>query len=172
MKSRSRLALPVVILLAGPALAAPPADQKKTPTPAAADAQAPPLFDPDAIGEKQIAEYQKVCLDSGRRLLIVFGTDDCAACRAFNAALHKDRFFDAFINQFVPVFVDVSSGENASLVDHYNINTRAPLPGIVMLMPDGRIVEILAQGEMNATALKGASAVQDFFLSRFLKPEK
>jgi thioredoxin-related protein len=173
MNQKPRLALPLALfLLSGTVSALPPAETKTAPTPAAPQPQAPPLFDPDAIGEKQIAEYQKVCLDSGRRLLIVFGTDDCAACRAFNAALHKNGFFEVFINQFVPVFVDVSNGGNASLLVKYNINTRAPLPAIVMLMPDGRIIEELAQGEMSAIALQSDAKVQEFFLNRFLKAEK
>ncbi len=158
--------------IGGPASAGPATQEKSgasAPTPAPPEA---PIFDSEAIGEKQIAEYQKVCLDSGRRLLIVFGTNDCAACRAFNHALHKDKFFEPFINQFVPVFVDVSSGTNAQLLAQYNINTHAEQPGIVILMPDGRIIEVLAQGEMAALTRKGDAAVQEFFLARFLKTEK
>ena len=153
----------------GPAAAAPSAQKKsETPAPTPAVPEAP-IFDSEAIGEKQIADYQKVCLDSARRLLIVFGTNDCDACRAFNRALHKDKFFEPFISQFVPVFVDVSSGVNASLLVRFNINTHAEQPGIVMLMPDSRIIEVLAQGEMAALARKGDAAVQEFFLARFLK---
>jgi len=149
------------------------AAQKKpeapAPTPAVSEG---PTFDPEALGEKQIADYQKVCLESGRRLLIVFGTNDCAPCRAFNHALHKDKFFEPFVNQFVPVFVDVSSGTNASLLVYYNIDSRADQPGIVILMPDARIIEVLAHGEMAALSRKGDAAVQEFFLARFLKSEK
>ena len=112
-----------------------------------------------------------MALDSGRRLLLVFGTNECAPCRAFNRAIHKKKFFAPFISQFVPVFVDVSSGTNASLLVHYNVNPDAEQPGIVMLMPDARIMEVLAQGEMAALARKGEAAVQEFFLARFLKTE-
>jgi hypothetical protein len=149
------------------------AAQKKADAPAPAPAVPEgPIFDPEALGEKQIADYQKVCLDSGRRLLVVFGTNDCAPCRAFNRALHKDKFFEPFIGQFVPVFVDVSSGTNASLLVNYNIDTHADQPAIVILMPDARIVEVLAHGEMAALSRKGDAAVQEFFLARFLKTEK
>ena len=165
------LGLDLCLSLAGPAAAAPPAGKKaETPAPTPALPEAP-IFDQEANGEKQIADYQKVCLDSGRRLLIVFGTDDCAPCRAFNHALHKDKFFEALINQFVPVFIDVSSGTNASLLVRYNIDPHADQPGIAELMPDGRVIEVLAHGEMAALARKGDAAVQEFFLTRFLKSE-
>ncbi|HSB62543.1 MAG TPA: thioredoxin family protein [Thermoanaerobaculia bacterium] len=166
------LGLSVCSSFARPAASAPPT-QKKSDTPAPTPAVPEgPTFDPEAVGEKQIADYQKVCLDSGRRLLLVFGTNECAPCRAFNRALHKDKFFEAFINQFVPVFVDVSSGTNAVLLVHYNIDTRAEQPGIVILMPDARILEVLAHGEMAALTRKGDAAVQEYFLARFLKTDK
>lgn len=133
---------------------------------------AAPIFDADAIGERQIADYQKVAQDSGRRLLLVFGTDDCSPCRAFNRAIHEKQFFSAFINQFIPVYVDVSSGTNASLLVNYNVNPAAEQPGIVILMPDARVMEVLAQGEMAALTRKGDAAVQEYFLARFLKSEK
>jgi thioredoxin-related protein len=166
------LGLNLCLALAVPAAAAPPAQKKSespAPTPAVPEG---PIFDPDAIGDKQIADYQKVCLDSGRRLVLVFGTNECAPCRAFNRALHKDKFFEPFINQFVPVFVDVSSGANAELLVRYNIDTHAEQPGIVINMPDARLIEILGHGEMAALTRNGDAAVQEFFLARFLKTEK
>ena len=50
--------------------------------------------------------------------------------------------------------------------------TRAEQPGIVILMPDARIIEVLAHGEMAALTRKGDAAVQEFFLARFLKTDK
>jgi hypothetical protein len=143
-----------------------------TPAASPSERRAAPIFDSDAIGQKQIVDYQKVALDSGRRLLLVFGTNECAPCRAFNHAIHEKQFFTAFINQFIPVYVDVSSGTNASLLVDYNVNPAAEQPGIVILMPDARIMEVLAQGEMAAITRKGDVAVQEFFLARFLKAEK
>lgn len=161
-------------LLLGLSSAASPAAAQKQPSPAAsASASATaPIFDSDAIGRKQIEDYQKVALDSGRRLLVVFGTNECAPCRAFNHALHEKVFFKAFLSQFVPVYVDVSSGTNATLLADYNVNPAAAQPGIVILMPDARIMEVLAQGEMAVLAQKGDAAVQDYFVSRFAKTEK
>jgi hypothetical protein len=166
------------------ATGAPPAEPQKkevqkksgapTSTPAASPSiqQAAPIFDSDAIGQRQIADYQKLALDSGRRLLLIFGTNECAPCRAFNRAIHEKQFFAAFINQFIPVYVDVSSGTNASLLVDYNVNPAAEQPGIVILMPDARITDVLAQGEMAALTRKGDAAVQEFFLARFVKNEK
>lgn len=169
MKLPLRLAVPA-LALAALAAPAPAADAKKPP--ATARAEEPPIYDPDAIGEKAIAHYQKAAKDSGRRLLVNLGSNDCAACAVFNRALHKDKFMTAFVQQFVPANVDVSNMPNASLIDKYLINPRAELPAILIFMPDGRLIEALAQGEMAAIAKKGEGAVQEWLLARFTRGDQ
>ena len=155
------LAASACLLLAAPASAQ--TAKKATP---AADEQ-PPIYDPDAIGEKQIAFYQKLAADSGRRMVLNLGTNDCGPCRAYNRAIHEEKFFKVFFEQFVPADVDVSSLPNAALIDKYLINPKAELPAILIFMPDGRLIEALAHGEMAAITKKGDGAVRDWFLTRF-----
>lgn len=154
----------LLFFLASAASAADAPKKKGTPP-----AEEPPIYDVDALGEPSIAFYQKAALDSGRRMLLNLGTNDCEPCRVVNRAIHKDKFFDAFIHQFVPAFVDVSKLPNAALLERYHINPKAELPAIIIFMPDGRLIEALAHGEMAAVAKKGDDAVQAWFLSRFAK---
>jgi hypothetical protein len=58
---------------------------------------------------------------------------------------------------------------NAALIDKYMINPKAELPAILIFMPDGRLIEALAHGEMAAIAKKGEDAVQAWLLARFLR---
>lgn len=167
LSPRFRFALLALLVLAwtAPAFAAEPAKKRQTPpaSPAA------PIYDPDLVGEKAIAAAQKVASDSGRRLLVNLGTNDCGPCVVFNRALHKDKFFGAFIEQFIPAFIDVSNLPNAALIDKYAINPKAELPAILIFLPDGRPIEALAHGEMAAIAKKGETAVQEWLLQRFVK---
>lgn len=140
-------------------------------TPAPAGADRAPIYDPDLVGEQAIAVYQKTANDSGRRFLLNLGSNDCPACVVFNRAIHKDKFFDAFNQQFVTLEVDVSNMPNAALVDKYLINPKAELPAILIFMPDGRLIEALAHGEMAALSKKGVGAVQEWILSRFAKSD-
>ena len=161
----ARILLAAALVLA--ASPAPAADApKKAPAPAA---EAPPIYDEDALGEESIAFYQKAAKESGRRLFLNLGTNDCEPCRGVNRALHKGKFFDVFIKQFVPAFVDVSKLPNAALLDKYLIDPKAELPAILIFMPDGRFIEALAHGEMAAMAKKGDDAVQGWILARFAK---
>ncbi len=163
--------LPALAVLAlassAPAHAAEPAKPKT----AATLLEQAPIYDPDAIGDKAIALYQKVASESGRRLFLNLGTNDCSACLVFNRAIHRDKFFDLFTHEFVPVEVDVANLPNAELIDRHHINPRAPLPAILIFMPDGRLAEALAQGEMAAIAKKGEAAVREWVVSRFSKSE-
>lgn len=165
-----RIALPALVLaaLATPARAAEPPRS----APAAASAEEPPIYDPGMLGDQAIAFYQKVANDSGRRLLVNLGSNDCSACRVFNRAIHKGKFFDAFQQQFVPADIDVSNLPNAELIDKYLINPKAELPAILIFMPDGRLSEALAHGEMAAIAKKGEGAVQEWLLARFAKSDQ
>lgn len=158
----------VLVTLAPPAHAAGPAPKE----PAATPTPEPPIYDPDAIGEKVIAFAQKTANDSGRRLLVNLGTNDCSACRVFNRAIHKGKFFDVYVQQFLPADVDVSNLPNALLLDKYHINPKAELPAIVIFMPDGRLIEALAHGEMAEIAKKGEGAVQEWLLARFAKGDQ
>jgi len=166
-----RFALPTLALLAVASAAPTPAAEPARKTPTAAPASDLPIYDPGVIGEKSIAFSLKVASDSGRRLFVNLGTNECPACAVFNHAIHKDKFFEAFNRQFVPVDIDVSDLPNAALIDKYLINPRAELPAILIFMPDGRLIEALAQGEMAAIAKKGDSAVQEWILGRFAKTE-
>ncbi len=166
---RPALAVLSVLALAcaRPAAAAEPPGK----TPSAAPAEKAPLYDPDLVGDQAIAAYQKAANDSGRRFLLNLGSNDCPACVVFNQALHKDKFFDVFSQQFVTLEVDVSNMPNAVLLDRYLINPKAELPAILIFMPDGRLIEALAHGEMAALSKKGVGAVQEWILARFAKSE-
>ncbi|HVO50318.1 MAG TPA: thioredoxin family protein [Thermoanaerobaculia bacterium] len=170
-----RFVLPSLALLAAasaaPAPAAGPAPEARTPTAAAAPSGDPLIYDPDLIGEKAIAFSLKVASDSGRRLLVNLGTNDCRPCAVFNHAIHKGKFFEAVTHDFVPVDIDVSNMPNAALIDKYLINPRAELPAILIFLPNGSLNEALAHGEMAAIARKGDDAVQEWLLARFLKTE-
>jgi hypothetical protein len=67
----------------------------------------------------------------------------------------------------VPANVDVSNTPNALLIDKYLVDPKAELPAIVIFMPDGRLIEALAHGEMARIAKKGEGAVQEWLLARF-----
>ena len=169
MKPLLPLALSLLAVVAVPGAAAPP---QKTPaakpSAAAPEADAPPIFDPIADGEMTLAHYRSVCEQSNRRLLLLFGTNDCRPCRVVNTAIYDPMFLRPLMKQFVPAFVDVTPGTaNAGLPARYGIDPKAPLPGVVIFDSKHNVTEALKNGEMAAVAAKGPEAVQLWIVQRF-----
>lgn len=160
-------ALALVIAAAAPAAAAggPP---RKTARPSAPAPE--PVYDPNLSGPKALEAAAQAAFRSGRRLFVSFGTNDCAPCRVVNDVIHEPKFFEAFVEQFVPVFIDVTPGsKNAELLGPYGIDRSRGLPACAYFDTDGTPLEIAKQGELAGAARKGPSAVRDYLLQRFRK---
>jgi hypothetical protein len=159
----SRLPIAVLLVLAAPPLVAgarPPAKEL------------PPIFDTEAIGEKQLAWFKVVCQQSNRRMLVFFGTNDCMPCRTVNHAVHAEKFYEVMLKQFVPVFIDVTpGGPNVQLMKSFEIDPAKARPGVVIFDSEHRVLEILRNGEMAEVAKKGDEAIQSWLLARFISTD-
>ena len=163
MRRTFRLAAVLLALtpIAAPA-APPPVDPAKL-----------PIYDTDSVGSLAIDAASRAASDSGRRLLVNFGTNDCAPCRSFNDAVFEEPFRSAFFAQFVPVFVDVAPGTaNRDLLGRYGIDPAKGFPAVVFSDEQLRIGEVTKDGEIAAVAAKGKDAVREWLLKRFRKDEK
>jgi hypothetical protein len=127
-----------------------------------------PIYDTTSIGSLAIEAASKAAIDSGRRLLVNFGTNDCAPCRVVNDAIYEEPFLTAFINEFVPVFVNVGPGSrNQELLTRYGIDPARGLPAVVLSDTRMRVAEATKEGELAAAGAKGKEAVQEWLLQRF-----
>lgn len=136
-------------------------------------AAAAPVYDEFLIGEKAIQKSGKAALDSGRRLLVNFGTNDCVPCRTVNEAIYERPFVKAFMEQFIPLFVDVSPGSaNEGLLKKYQIDAAKGFPAVVISAKDGKVAEVTRNGELAEVAKKGKEAVREWLLVRFLADQQ
>lgn len=131
-----------------------------------------PIYDTDSLGALAIDAASRAAADTGRRLLVNFGTNDCAPCRVVNDAIFEEPFKTAFFDQFVPVFVDVSAGSpNLADAARYGIDPAKGLPAIVLSDESLRVSEVTRDGELRALAEKGKEAVREWLLKRFRAQE-
>jgi thiol:disulfide interchange protein len=129
-----------------------------------------PIYDAESNGVKQIEAGARYCAQSGRRLILNLGTNDCAPCRVVNRAMHEPKFYEALVNDFTPVFIDVTPGsKNAELLKRFDVNPKKGLPIIIVYDQDLKPAEITRKGEMAALAKKGEQDVRLWFLARFPK---
>jgi len=154
---RTTKALLLSLLTAAPALAGGPKD-------------AGPIYDPLTDGVRAIEAGARYCTQSGRRLILNLGTNDCAPCRVVNSVMQEPRFNEAMVNDFLPVFIDVTPGsKNAELLNRFGVKKKKALPVIVVFDADMKPAEVTGNGEMAALAKKGGRDVELWFLARFPK---
>ena len=167
------LVVPVLLLAASSARAQAPAAKKATRKTAAAE-PLPPIFDPDALGTKAVEAATEVCNQSGRRMFVILGTNDCKACRVFNDVLYDHDFlYGEFLTQFIPVPIDVSpKGPNAAFVKNYAIDTKKGYPAVAIFEGPSVRPEITRNGEMVKVIGKGPDAIRDWIRARFKKTEE
>jgi hypothetical protein len=160
---RPNLRLAAAILLAATplaALAGPPAQAPET----------LPIYDTTSDGALAVEAASKAAADSGRRLFVDFGTNDCAPCRVVNDAIYEEPFLTAFLAQFIPVFVDAAPGTSGrALLTRYGLDAAKGFPAIVLSDEKLRVAETTKDGEMAAAAAKGKDAVREWILKRFQK---
>lgn len=162
MRPTFRLTAALLLAAATVASAQPPA------APAPADAL--PIYDTTSVGALAIEAASRAAAESGRRLLVNFGTNDCAPCRTFNDAVFEEPFETAFFGQFVPVFVDVAPGSpNRDLLARYGIDPSRGFPAVVLSDDQLRIGETTKAGELVAVSAAGKEAVREWLLKRFRK---
>lgn len=158
---RPTLRIAAVLLLA----AAPAALAAEPPAP---EAEALPIYDTTSVGALAVEAASKVASDSGRRLMVNFGTNECAPCRVVNDAIYEEPFVQAFFKQFVPVFVDVAPGSrNRALLERYGIDPAKGFPAVVFSDEGLRVAEATKEGELAGVAARGKTAVQEWLLKRF-----
>ena len=167
MRPTFRLAAVLVLVLAAATLSAAP--------PPAAAPDSLPIYDTTSLGALAIEAASRAAAESGRRLLVNFGTNDCAPCRVFNDAAYEEPFLTAFLAQFVPVFVDVAPGSpNRDLLARYGIDPTKGFPAVVFSDERLQLSETTKNGELAAVCARGKDAVREWLLARFLKdkPER
>src|SRR5262249_20206383 len=129
---------------------------------------APPIYDKESDGVRAIEAGARYCAKSGHRLIINFGTNDCDTCRVVSRVMQEPTFHEALVNDFFPVYVDVSPGtKNAELLKRFKIDASKGLPAIVICDENMKATVATQKGEMAALAKKGDREVELWLLSQF-----
>lgn len=166
MTSRSVPAL--VLLVSATAANAAPAKPAATPAPAkpAVAKSLPPVYDPLVVGTEELVQKLFAAEQSGRRLVVNFGTNDCLPCHTAWMATVEKKFLDEYIRTVLPTTIDVTPGSpNAELLKTYGIDPAKGLPAFVVFGSDRVEIAATRSGEGLAAAKKGPAAVQELLRS-------
>ncbi len=165
------LVIPVLILAASSSSAEVPGE-KAVPNKVASTPSEPlpPIFDPDALGTRAVDAAVELSNQSSRRIFIVLGTNDCPRCRVLNDVLHEQEFFNDFIQQFVPVLIDVSpKGPNVAFLENYRIDVKKGFPAVAIFESPEVEPLITRNGEIVKVIKDGPDAIRTWIRSHFKK---
>ena len=114
--------------------------------PAAAGAEAieaPGPYDETAVGETQVIEALARARPTGRRVLLVFGANWCADCRAMEALFKSNVEISAHLaTGYELVKIDVGRDEvprkNAALIERLGVAIETGIPVLVVADANGK----------------------------------
>ena len=157
--------LSTLLLLATAGLLSFPAGAEPPP----AKPQPEPIYDIYASGTLALKAMEQAAIETNKRILANFGTNDCALCVTFASAMQGTRAFEAALaEQFFVVWIDVSPGSpNEQLLKANGIDASKGLPAVVVIDVVSGTSDFFREGEAAEAARKGPEAVRTFLLKLF-----
>ncbi|MDP9121561.1 MAG: thioredoxin family protein [Acidobacteriota bacterium] len=118
---------------------------------------------PDARAEIAAA-CRKAALE-GKRVAVVFGSDWCPDCHAFQKALGHRLVAPIVEPGFVVVHVSVGNRDrNLDIMRGYGMSVGSGIPAVAVLEPEGSLLVAQRDGEFrNSSALLSVAEIVAFF---------
>ena len=125
---------------------------------------APLPYDASADARAAIRAALRTVGAGPRRVLVVFGANWCADCRALDDSLKSGRNADLMAREFLVVKVDVGRFDrNLDVAKAYGDPIRQGIPAAVVLAADARVLYATQAGELSSARRMSATGVYDFF---------
>jgi protein disulfide-isomerase len=97
-------------------------------------------------------------------VLIIFGANWCADCRALDNALKSSRNAELLANSFKLVKVNVGNfDKNTDLVNAYGNPIKKGIPAAVILSPANKVLYSTKSGELANARTMSETGIYDFF---------
>jgi thioredoxin 1 len=117
-----------------------------------AKAASEPIYDEKADARQQIAtavaNAARTNSPSKNNILLVFGANWCADCRALDAHMGKPELASIIERSFVVVKVDVGRmDKNLDLAEKYGVPVKRGIPALAVLDSRGRLLYAQDQGQ-------------------------
>jgi hypothetical protein len=124
----------------------------------------------DARAEIDVARRRAA--REGKRVAVVFGSDWCPDCHAFQKALVHRLLVPIMEPGYVVVHVSVGNRDrNLDIMRSYGMQVGSGIPAVAVLEPDGSLLASQRDGEFrNASSLLSVAEIVTFFHRWLPKP--
>ena len=121
-------------------------------------------YDEAADARRDIAGALQAAQASHQRVLLIFGANWCADCRALDASLSDTRNAALLAKEFRVVKIDVGDWDkNQDLEAAYGHPTKGGIPAAVIVTPDNQVLYSTKAGELCNARRMNADGVYGFF---------
>ena len=128
-------------------------------------AHAAPLpYDEKADAKADLQRALSAAKSSGTPVLVIFGANWCADCRALDKALSAGKNAELVAREFKVVKVDVGQFDrNLDLAARYGNPVKKGIPAAVVLSPQGEVLYATRLGELADARHMSETGIYDFF---------
>ena len=121
-------------------------------------------YDPSADAKAQIQAALTEAAAARQPVLLIFGANWCADCRALDKSLHTGRNAELIAREFKVVKVDVGRFDhNVDIAQSYGVPLKKGIPAVVVLSPKNQVLYVTREGELADARKMGESGIYDFF---------
>ena len=128
-------------------------------------AHAAPLpYDEKADANADMQRALSAAKTSGTPVLVIFGANWCADCRALDKALSSGKNAELVAREFKVVKIDVGQFDrNLDVAARYGNPIKKGIPAAVVLSPQGEVLYATRLGELADARHMSDTGIYDFF---------
>jgi thioredoxin 1 len=121
-------------------------------------------YDPAADAKAQIQAALAEAAEAKQPVLLIFGANWCADCRALDKSLHTGRNAELMAKEFKVVKVDVGNFDhNLDVTAAYGDPIKKGIPAAVIVSPQNKVLYATRAGELATAREMSDEGVYDFF---------
>ena len=121
-------------------------------------------YDESADAKAQIQAALHEAAASKQPVLLIFGANWCADCRALDHALKTGRNAELMAQKFKVVKVDVGNFDhNLDVTAAYGNPTKKGIPSAVIVSPDNKVLYVTRAGELADARSMSDDGIYEFF---------
>ncbi len=126
-----------------------------------------PHYNPEEKPEQALATALAEARESGRKVLLLFGSEWCQDCRSLNRRLMQAPLKDTLDDAVVIVHVDVGNWDrNQDFAARYDHPEARGIPALALLDAEGQALMVTRAGELANVSSMGNAALNDWFRTR------
>jgi protein disulfide-isomerase len=121
-------------------------------------------YDPAADAKAQISATLAEAAKTQQPVLLIFGANWCADCRALDKSLHTGRNAELIAHEFKVVKIDVGNFDhNLDVAAAYGNPIKKGIPAAVIVSPQNKVLYATRGGELADARRMSDEGVYDFF---------